>query len=76
MIISRRKTLKKALKGHLMATMKQNRRTVVRQVRRALNASLDFFKQASGNKLNKFGYGRGVDRSATRDSSKGESNGD
>ena len=51
-----------------MATKKQNKRDVVRRVRRALNASLDFFKQASGNKLNKFGYGCGVDRSATRDS--------
>lgn len=60
MIISRRKTLKKALKGHLMATKKQNRRTVVRQVRRALNRSLDFFKQAGGAKLNQYGYGRGV----------------
>lgn len=70
MSISRRKTLKKALKGHLMATKKQNRRTVVRQVRRALNRSLDFFKQAGGAKLNQYGYGRGVDRSATRDSSK------
>lgn len=43
-----------------MATKKQNRRNVVRQVRRALNRSLDFFKQAGGTKLNKFGYGAGV----------------
>lgn len=59
-----------------MTTKKQNKRDVVRRVRRALNASLDFFKQASGNKLNKFGYGCGVDRSAVRDSSKGENNDD
>ena len=52
-----------------MATKKQNRRSVVRQVRRALNRSLDFFKQASGNKLHKFQYGCGVDRSATQDKS-------
>ena len=69
MIISRRKTLKKALKGHLMATKKQNRRTVVRQVRRALNRSLDFFKQAGGRKLNGYGYGCGVTQKNVKDNS-------
>ena len=43
-----------------MATKKQNRRYVVRAVRRALNRSLDFFTKASGNRLNKHGYGAGI----------------
>ena len=50
-----------------MATKKQNRRNVVRQVRRALNRSLDFFKQAGGRKLNGYGYGCGVAQKNVRD---------
>ena len=42
-----------------MTTKKQNRRHVIRQVRRALNRSIDFFKQAGGRKLNGYGYGCG-----------------
>ena len=52
-----------------MATKKQNRRSVVRQVRRALNRSLDFFKQAGGRKLNGYGYGCGVTQKNVKDNS-------
>lgn len=50
-----------------MATKKQNRRHVIRQVRRALNRSIDFFKQVGGSKLNKYGYGAGVTQKNVRE---------
>ena len=50
-----------------MATKKQSKRSVVRQVRRALNRSIDFFKQAGGRKLNGYGYGCGVTQKNLRE---------
>ena len=50
-----------------MATKKQSKRSVVRQVRRALNRSIDFFTKVGGRKLNTHGYGRGVSRHNIRD---------
>ncbi len=54
-----------------MATKKQSKRSVVRQVRRALNRSLDFFKQAGGQKLNGYGYGGGITQKNVRDKDDG-----
>lgn len=45
-----------------MATKKQNRRHVVRKVRRALNRGADVGKM-SGRRLHVHGYGTGIGRS-------------
>lgn len=49
-----------------MTTKKQNRQIWKRKVRRVLKIVPDFFKQASGSRLNKNGYGRALSRSDVR----------
>jgi hypothetical protein len=49
-----------------MATKKQNRRYVVRKVRRALNRYPETLTQASGERLNYHGWGSGISAGGLR----------
>lgn len=43
-----------------MATKKQNKRHIARRVRRALNKTMNFFRNVSGRRAHMHGYGMGL----------------
>lgn len=55
-----------------MATKKQNRRYIVRKIRRILNQNLDVLTKTSGHFLNGIGYGSGLSKKHLRDNSRDE----
>ena len=50
---------------------RQNKRNVTKQIRKALNKSLDFLTRAGGRRLTRIGYSTGLAGKNMRDTTKG-----